>query len=96
MGEQFPKVNDDAFNHGWGHIAAQALKTLPENVESQARTVAIYSSEKIAELEQENAELRLALEASTGHLETLSKGFPNLRIAERAKKNRALLQKGKE
>ncbi|UXO93795.1 hypothetical protein Pan1_80 [Pseudanabaena phage Pan1] len=45
--ERFPKVNASAREEGWGLITDQALKILPEDVESQARAVARWAYDEI-------------------------------------------------
>jgi hypothetical protein len=59
--ERFPKVNAMAREEGWGKITDEALGILPENVESQARSVASWAHECLAAKDAEIARLRDAL-----------------------------------
>lgn len=48
--EYYPELNKRYREEGWGQITDKALHILPENVESQARTVARWAWDEIQKL----------------------------------------------
>lgn len=59
-------INERYRDEGWGKVTDKSLGISPENVESQARTVASWAHGELERLTALNAELATALEEVCG------------------------------